>query len=143
MSENYKNRGWQPIRIEKDPDILAKEHLENINKILAKLIERGGDYPPLIKDGFRTQLQGNVEALGLESLEDYAGLSAVLQRLHVRNLILPTTTNYPSRENFSNSLQSIFNFRNQERLPAIPKSPTLSEIAEFGQADWNEIQNSG
>ena len=143
MGERFRGGGWYSSRSERNPDVEAKEHLDAINRLLAKLIETGGDLPSDVKQGLRSQIQAHLQVLGLESLEDYVGLTAIQQRLHERSTNLPAPINYPSREDFRQSLQDVYKLRGQEDLPTVPGRPRATQIAQFGQADWTEIQGRG
>jgi hypothetical protein len=136
MVEVYRQR-------ETEPDVEARSHLREMNWLLAKLVETGGELPADIRQGLRAQIQAHLEALGLESLEDYAGLTAIYQRLYERSANLPTPPNYPRKDQFHERLRFLYDIRGEEPLPALPREPLVSDIAQFGQADWSEIEGRG
>ena len=51
MGERFGGERWysEASRGEKDPDVEAQEHLDEMNRLLSKLIEQGGDLPGDIK----------------------------------------------------------------------------------------------
>src|SRR3989344_4817129 len=121
MGERFGGESWysEARKGEKDSDVEAQEHLDEMNRLLAKLIEHSGDLPGDIKQALRAQIQAHLAALGLESLEDYAGLTAIHQRLHERRRNLPTPTDYPDKEDFQQRLIELHQAHG-EMLPGVP-----------------------
>ncbi len=128
------------FRGERDPDMEAQGHLNEINRLLARLIETGGDLPANIKQAVRGQIQAHLAALGLEGLEDYAGLAAIQQRLHERRSNIPTPVGYPDKETFGQRLATLYETRGREDLPRVPKRPLATQVAAFGQGDWSQLE---
>src|SRR3989344_6379223 len=120
MGERFRGESWysESSRLERDPDVETQKHLDEMNKLLAKLIEQGGDLPDDIKQALRAQIQAHLAALGLESLEDYAGLTAINQRLHELRRSLPTPTDYPDKQDFQQRLIELHQSRG-EKLPDV------------------------
>ena len=144
MGERFGGERWyaEASRGEKDPDVEAQEHLDEMNRLLEKLIEQGGDLPSDIKQALRAQIQAHLAALGLESLEDYAGLTAIHQRLHERRRNLPAPTDYPDKEDFQQRLIELHAARG-EKLPGVPRRPLATDVAEHGQGDWSQLEGRG
>lgn len=143
MGERYRGEWEYAERPERDSDVETKEHLDAMNRLLAKLVEQGGDLPSDVKKGLRVQIQSHLQALGLQSLEDYDGLTAIYQRLQERRTNLPTPPNYPSRDGFRDKLNEIYQARGTEQLPAVPRRLRATSVAEFGQGDWRELEGRG
>lgn len=127
---------------DRDPDVEAKEYLEEIWRVLAKLIEQGGDLPAQTKRNLRTQVQNLLAALNIQSLEDYKGLAALSERLSVKST-LPNPEGYPSKKEFEQKLWTVYQQQGNEVLPKVPKSVNASDIARNGQADWSQLTGRG
>lgn len=142
MGERFRSEGWysEACRREKDSDAEAQEHLNEFNRLLARLIETGGDLPGNIKQAIRGQIQTHLVALGLESLEDYAGLAAIQQRLHERRSNIPTPVGYPGKEVFGQRLVALHEARGHEDLPVVPRRPLATHVAAYGQGDWDQLE---
>jgi len=142
MGEKFRSEGWysEANRREKDPDVEAQEHLNEINRLLARLIETGGDLPGNIKQAIRGQIQAHLAALGLESLEDYAGLAAIQQRLHERRSNMPTPAGYPDKEAFGQRFVALHEARGHKDLPGVPRRPLATHVAAYGQGDWSQLE---
>lgn len=134
---------FQADRGEKDPDVEAQEHLDEIFKLLAKLIETGGDLPGDAKKVIRAQIQAHLAVLGIASLEDYAGLSAIQQGLNEKKNNLPTPPGYPNKELFGQNFIALYNERGHKNLPNVPRQPLASQAAEFSQCDWSQLEGRG
>ena len=144
MGERFRGESWysESSRLERDPDVETQKHLDEMNKLLAKLIEQGGDLPDDIKQALRAQIQAHLAALGLESLEDYAGLTAINQRLHELRRSLPTPTDYPDKQDFQQRLIELHQSRG-EKLPGVPRRPLATDVATYGQGDWSQLEGRG
>lgn len=142
MGERFRGENWysEASRREKDSDVEAQEHLNEINKLLARLVETGGDLSGNIKQVIRGQIQAHLAALGLESLEDYAGLAAIQQRLHERRSNIPTPAGYPDKEAFGQRLAALYEARGHEDLPSVPRRPLATHVAAYGQGDWSQLE---
>lgn len=125
---------------ERDPDVEAQEHLNEINRLLAKLIETGGDLPGNIKKSIRGQIHAHLSALGLKSLEDYAGLAAIQQRVHERRSNIPNPPGYPDKEDFEQRLATLHRTQVREALPGVPRDPLAIDLAQNGQGDWSQLE---
>ena len=101
MSERFMGGGesyfeWKS-RKEQDPNIEIKEHYDEIQKLLRKLVEAGGDLPIQIKKGLRQQIQSHLAALGMSDLTQ---LAQVYQHLHEAAMHPPQPA--PAREKEAN-----------------------------------------
>lgn len=127
-------------RRERDPDAEAQKHLNEIDRLLARLIETGGDLPGNIKKTIRRQIQAHLATLGLQSLEDFAGLAAIQQRLYERRSNIPTPPGYPDKEYFKQRLTALHQAEGHEDLPGIPSRPLATDVAQNGQGDWSQLK---
>lgn len=127
---------------DRDPDVEAKENLEELWRVLAALIEKGGDLPAYAKKNLRTKIQSLLAALNIESLEDYKGLSALTERLYVKSRF-PEPDGYPSKQDFEHNLRDVYRRQGFERLPRLPKTIQASDVAKYGQSDWIQITGRG
>lgn len=134
--ESYHRRGS-----EGDPDVEAKEHLEQLWRVLARLIEQGGDLPAQTKKLLRNQVQTLLDALHIKSLDDYKGLSALQARLDV-NSRLPEPVGYPSREVFEHNLLQVYR-ETRGSLPRLSRQVYASDVAKYGQSDWSQLTSRG
>ena len=130
-----------PMACKNDPDVEAKENLEQLWAVLAKLIEQGGDLPAQTKKLLRGQIQSLLVAHHIKSLEDYDGLSALQTRLDVHSR-LPEPAGYPSREVFEHNLARTY-AETRAPLPRLPSQVFASEVATYGQSDWSKLTSRG
>ena len=128
---------------DKDPRIEIKAHLDEINKLLAKLIEKGGDLPSNIKKTLRAQMQAHAQALGIKGIADLKGLMAVYQKLDESQTNLPVPSDYPTKAEFREKMMDVYRLQGRERLPAIPKRIKASDVAKFGQGNWKDVKGRG
>lgn len=143
MGEGFRGGGEAFSRIEREPQIETKERLDALNRLLARLVETGGDLPSDIKRGLRAQIRGLLHLLGLKSLEDYDGWAELYQRLHEPLLHLPEPENYPTKDECKARLQELYRAPQPEALPPVPTRPRATHMALFAQADWSEITGRG
>lgn len=134
------SRYSESSRRERDPDVEAQEHLNEINRLLAKLIETGGDLPGNIKQAIRGKIHAHLSVLGLKSLEDYAGLASIQQRLHEKRSNIPTPSGYPDKEYFQQKFTALHRAEDHEDLPGIPRHPLATDVAQNGQGDWSQLE---
>ena len=130
---------WSPDR---DPDVEAKEKLEQLWRVLARLIEQGGDLPAQTKKLLRMQIQSILADLNIKSLEDYKGLSELQERLQIKSR-LPEPKGYPSKEDFEHHLWEVYNTQGHERSPRLPKIVQASDVATNGKSDWSQLTSRG
>lgn len=129
-------------KFDRDPDVETKENLEEFWRVLAKLIEQGGDLSAQTKNLLRARIQSILAALGIKSLEDYKGLAALNERLSVKSR-LPEPKGYPAREDFEHHLRKVYHDQGHERLPEIPRIIQASDVAKHGQSDWIHLTSRG
>lgn len=127
---------------ERDPDMEAKENLEKLWAVLAKLIEQGGDLPAQTKKLLRAQVQTLLAALNIKSLEDYDALSALQEQLFVKSR-LPEPAGYPTKQDFENQLRYAYHTQGHEAVPKMSRNIHASDVAEYGQTDWSKITSKG
>jgi len=145
MGEVFRKESWYSDRRESEGnrDIEISQHLEEMYRLLAKLIETGGDLPGDTKKAIRAQIQAHLAVLGIASLEDYAGLSTIQQRLNEKKNNLPTPPGYPNKEHFGQNLIALYNERSYKNLPNVPEQPLASQVAKFSQSDWIQLEGRG
>ena len=143
MGERFRGEARYSSRAERNPDVITKEHLDEINHLLAKLIETGGDLPSDVKQGLRAQIQAHLNDIGLQSLEDYDGLTAIYQRLYEKRTVLPLPPNYPAKEDFRVCVNEIYKAIGSESLPTVSSRLRATQVAQFSQADWSELEGRG
>lgn len=143
MGEAFRGGGEFSLRVEREPEVETKERLDDLNRLLARLVETGGDLPSDVKRGLRGQIQGLLQVLGLKSLKDYAGWAELYQRLYEPLLNLPAPKNYPSEDEFKEDLHTIFRERHMEGLPRVPRRPRATQVAQFARASWEELNSRG
>lgn len=145
MEARFRAGNLESGRLERDSDMEMKKHLDAMHRLLARLVEQGGDLSSGVKKAFRVQIQAHLQALGLESLEDYEGLTALYQRLHERSSNLPSPTNYHSRADFRSRLNAVYHLRAPENLPKVPENVRIrsTHLSLFGQTDWSMLAGRG
>lgn len=126
----------------KDPDLERKEHLDEISRLLAKVIEKGSEFSPQKRAGMRQQIQAHLKALGLVKLDPVA-LSTITQELDRKLIKIPTPSNYPDEETFRQDLNSALVAKPRRSLTGIPPYPKVILAAEYGQADWQAVRGGG
>lgn len=120
---------------EKSPEE-KKEILDNIFKILARLIETGADLSTQTKKNLRQQIQGYLLALGLKGLDDIVKIQGDLLEQQ-RNLPLPN--GYPTKDTFIKNLNSLY-VEKQESILDVPTNPSAVDVAKYGQCDWKILK---
>lgn len=162
MSERFSGEGpfERQYHAERDPDIETREHLKEIDRILAKLIETGPDLPSDVRQALRQQLQAHLAAIGLTSM-DPPILASIHMRLQDRLRNIPTPPNYPLVEAFRENVQGLlnealdantqgrraqsimFSGSRRETTNTVPAIPVAEDIARYGQADWSSLSVRG
>lgn len=134
---------YEGRRIETDPELERKQHIEAISRLLAKIIETGPELGPIILKGLQQQVQGHLKALGLDKL-DHTTLSAIIQDLDRKLIEIPTSPNYPNFETFRQNLaEAVVQKKARRSLPEIPPYPKAIQVAEYAQADWQTVWDRG
>lgn len=121
-----------PLEIEK--------HLDEIDRILMLLVEKGGELDGAMKVVLQQQLQAHLDALGVASAID-PKLLFLRMELGQRELHPPTPNNYPNLEDFSADLTKFLN--NPPELPETTVSPTLLDVVARGYTDWSKVKTRG
>jgi hypothetical protein len=137
MSERFGDWGR---KVDRDPDVEILEHLEIVDRLLAKLVEGSGDLPGDIKQSLRAQLQAQLDAIGVN---DFNELMIVRERLHTRKKDLPIPTDYPDKGDFQRRLEEQYARGTHKSLPVVPKYLFASDVAEHGQSDWPSVVGRG
>lgn len=117
----------------------AREIMISVDRLLARLIEQGGDLPGDSKKALRAAIQAHMARLGATSWQEYFQLTDRLYQAindRIRNPIAP---NYPSRAEFADRYRQVIRER-----PSTPGHrpglyPEASDVATHGQYDWAEI----
>ena len=124
-------------------DVEVQENLEELDKLLARLVEKSGDLDPEVKEAIRAKIQGILATLGLQSLDDIRGLMALHERVHqgVRNLPMPV--GYPDKSDFEQRVLELIQATRPESLPGVPKNPLATDVASHGQNDWHALEGRG
>ena len=143
MEKGFHGEGESLGHEQQESDVELKERLEELNRLLARLCETGGELPSYVKQGLRSQIQGLVHILGMKSLEDYAGWAKLYRRLYEPLLNLPEPKNYPTIDECKARLQELYQIRHPEDLPPVPNRPRATHLSRFALADWSEINGRG
>lgn len=130
--------------VEGEPNIEAEKHLTEIFKLLGKLIERVGDLPSATKKRIRAQVKQHLNALGIESLDDYKKLAEIHARVEEEKRTLPNPPDYPEKEEFEKTLAKLYLSKDVEPIPVgVMDDLFASDIAAYGQCDWSEVEGRG
>lgn len=127
---------------ERDPLAEAREHIRNIDLILARLIESGHEFDPHYRQQLRMLLQQYLGLLGIRSAEQLFERRVELNIEWERELPPPTST-YPSKQDFQRRLLAVVLSDQQgslQELPPVAQSPKAAAIAEFAQHTWASVQ---
>ncbi len=127
----------------KDPEAEAEIHLQEVFTLLAHLIEKTGDLPAQTKSNIRSLIKAHLNALGVESLEDYKKLAEIYSRLDERRRTLPVPEDYPEKEDFVSVLSDLYAKGKEPVPPGVMDNVLASEIAAYGQCDWSEVKGRG
>lgn len=144
MSERFNEDIYERAsRVERDPLFESKKLLDELNHILAKLIEHG-DLSSSQKQLLRAQIQAQLAKLGLTNLNQLPDFTAslyqgVLER--IRNPKVPAS--YPNQEEFKYSYQNLLIEGRLPNLPGVWSNITASEVAAFAQSDWLSVKGRG
>lgn len=144
MSERFRPRPQPeiPRNIEQVSDIEVQESLDELDKLLAILIESGMDLSDQKRHDLRAQVQQTLSALGLRSLEDQEGLLAIYERLNRAMTDLPTPEGYPGKKVFDERVARLS--QNVGEAPyAVPQKPSATEVAQYAQGDWERLEGRG
>lgn len=137
--ERYRNRDE---RVEHNPLLETKKHLDQIQLLLAKINEQG-DLSSQQKQLLRAKLQDHLFALGLTSLNQLADFSAQLYNaINDRTKNLQPPTYYPSKREFAEKLND-FKQRKAKDLPPVWNDITILEVATYAQSDWSHLEGRG
>lgn len=130
-------------RIEGDPDLERKRHIEAISQLLAKIIETGSELDPLFVAGKRQQLKNHLATLDLDKL-DHVTFSTIVQELDRKLIEIPAPENYPDIETFRQNLAEVVDPKTAPRaLIEVPPYPKAIQIAEYAQSEWQAIRGRG
>lgn len=146
MSERYtppEARGdYSENRREYDPLLEIRGRLSRLDELLAKLIERSGNLSPIIKKQLRFQIQDILYSLGLKDTKE---LTVFRERIGVavadrrRNPLVPQ--DYPSTDEFARDISvALTQGRPSGWYPSPQVEASASRIAEYGYANWRELQ---
>lgn len=128
--------------LERDQNPEARERLNNINFLLAKLIESGPELDPQVKARLRDHIRQYLGLLRLNGRgqEGAEGLLVLRQRLNIEVEHLPLPPKYPTIQEFQRSLLKVVMDDQEYELPEVPPVPKATGVAKFGQYDWLQIQ---
>ncbi len=142
MGEKFSGRSFERYSgKEKDPLLKAKETVAKIDRLMAKLIELGGELSSAQKQNIRTQVQNLLSSLGLSNMRDFAIFTVRINQGIRERLTNPKVpTNYPSIEVFERNFNLLLEKSVPSNLPVVPRDVLATEVARYGQSDWNSIQ---
>lgn len=134
MSHESSNEGYR-VEMENQYEIVAE-----IMDLLAKIIEQK-DLPPDQIASMRSQLQANLNALGVDGLED-PKLRDMMVDFYRPDANLKQPKGYPSFEDFNTRLEAI----QSEVIPMTEKckqDPNVSALRQNGRLSFDEISARG
>lgn len=147
MGETFKGNISTPCtRFDRElPDFLleTQKAMLSIEKLLAELIEKGGDLSAAQKKNLRAQIQQIWQSLGVASWEEYYKFTDLVYQEMNEHLTNPVAPNYPSREDFSATYHQVINQSKEVQRPSVPSKPFASEVAVFGTCEWQEVDGRG
>src|SRR3990172_5291868 len=113
--------------IEKSPEELRQEALEEIGRLLAKIIETGPDLDPQYLQSLRNQVQDNLTILGLKGIDDPL-LLEVMSKVHQEGLTIPIPQDYPTPSEFRGQYELVVKRQMEESDTECTQNPSLKEI---------------
>lgn len=116
-----------------------KEHLKEVDRLLAKLVERTQELTAIARQAVRNQINNHLLAIGVNGIEDYEGLMAVYERINDSFQKLTPPLNFPSKEEFQRKLAATKSQSKQD-LPPIPQQVSATEVAMYATGDWLEVE---
>ena len=128
--------------IEKSPEELRQEALEEIGRLLAKIIETGPDLDPQYLQSLRNQVQDNLTILGLKGIDDPL-LLEVMSKVHQEGLTIPIPQDYPTPSEFRGQYELVVKRQMEESDTECTQNPSLKEIIDFTTINFGEIKPRG
>lgn len=145
MSERYSGESYtERFYRERDPLAVAKDTLEEIDGLLAKINEQGGELTGAQKQFIRNQIQGLLASLGLTDITQLVDFSRQLHQTingRLKNPKIPS--DYPIEESFVRNMEEVISERKPSYRPWVGQHITASEVARFGISDWNRVKGRG
>ena len=120
-----------------------KESLDEIDRLLAALVEKGGEWDAKKKQATRQQILALMQSVGIKGFEDYEGLMKVHEKVRYSYQSFPAPSGYPEREEFVNRLMKIYNAREPENSPHVPDHLKAVDVALHGRSDWPRLEGRG
>lgn len=144
MSERFGGEIYErAYRVERDPLFEAKKLLDEINRLMAKVVEQG-DLSSQQKQLLRAQVQTHLAALGLTDLAQLVDFTAsVYQGVRERVKNPRTPSDYPHLEEFRRNYTHLLREDPRSSLPGVWRDIIASEVSQFAQYDWQSVEGRG
>ena len=126
-------------RMESNENFEKKKFLEDLQKLLGDLIEKGIEWDPLKKQLVRKQIQAILLKLGIKSLDDVEGLMNIYHDINKTLTQIPIPKNYPDIQTFKNNFNKILEEKS-ETISSIPIFPSADKVALLAQGDWKKLR---
>jgi hypothetical protein len=139
MGEGLRLLGSDYNDIESDPLVQYQEHLQAIERLLAKVTEQG-DLSAQTKRSLRQQIADHLAALGLTNLNQLADFKmSIITSLQDRVKRPHVPYDFPSLNRFAESLGRVMR-QNPKEIPLTYDNPLASEAAWNGQYPWWKLE---
>lgn len=145
MSERFSGgESYERRLVERDPILESLNVLNEIDVLLAKLVEKGGELTLAAKAAIRARIQQHLASLGLDNLEQLTEFSQFIHRsVNERRKQPKTPSHFPGEVEFSRSLRRVLTETQRSHLPSVWQGLTASEVAAFGQSNWRRLDGRG
>lgn len=122
-------------------DVETEKHHDAILRLLARLIEGGGELDVDGRAALRGKIASHLAALGLT---DISQLGQITRQLFDARVNPRIPEDYPSLEDFANAFQQVIANRiTTEQPDAVPSEPKATQIAQHGRTNWDEVTGRG
>lgn len=140
-------------RYEKSEEEKQIEALEELEMLLAEIIERGQELDAQVLQQLRSRVQDCLIVLGVKSLDELR-LSGIMSKLSERKNTVPVPNNYPDKEDFKKRLTEISDEQDDDKMqfsgPVDPHfrdlvgdQQLLISICRAGKIKVKELQKRG
>lgn len=119
----------------------TREYLTELDRLLAELIEKGGELDPQIKRDLRARIDNLLQALGLYGKKGEEYLEALYdlhRQVNVEYEYEATPPKYPTKEEFAMQMTEVINAEVGD-LPRVPSWPKARDVAEYAHCEWRGV----
>ena len=113
-------------------------YIEELDKLLARLVEKGPELDPHTKQALRRAVQ---DYLSMLRIKNGVEVIALRQELDMEIWYIITPLKYPHKGAFLRELLNVVLSENPMHVSGIvPANPRASDVAAYAQYDWQTIQ---